>query len=316
MPVARIGTGSGWESGLEMDILKGKVAVVTGASRGFGEAVASLFAREGAQVILAARSRKDLERAAAKIRNAGYDATAFTCDVSNPKQVETLARHVLSVYGGFDIWINSAGTSGPYGATFDLSSEDFLAVLNTNLLGVYHGSRAAMRHFLPRRSGKLINILGAGNRKPVPNQNAYASSKAWVRVFTLALAREYQHSGVGIFLLQPGLMDTALLSRITTYQPYVQRLKNFMPFMIQAAAKKPGIPARKALWLASSATDGKTGLEVRSGSSLGFLFGFLIEGLRRLLKLSKNEIPVEIKIIPSAFSPYDANSGKRVKKRK
>ena len=162
-----------------------------------------------------------------------------------------------------------------------------------------------MRHFLPRGSGKLINILGAGSKKPAPNQNAYGSTKAWIRVFTLALAAETKASGVGVFALQPGLMDTDLLTELVTFKEHEKRLRDFMPFLIRAAGKKPDVAARKALWLASSATDGKTGLDVSVGSSLGFLVGFLREGLRRLLRLPTRPVVMNVKTIPSAFEPLD-----------
>jgi NAD(P)-dependent dehydrogenase (short-subunit alcohol dehydrogenase family) len=163
----------------------------------------------------------------------------------------------------------------------------------------------AMRHFLPRKSGKLINILGAGSKKPAPNQNAYGSTKAWIRVFTLALAAETKESGVGVFALQPGLMDTDLLTEVVTFEEHAKRLREFMPFLIRAAGKKPEVAARKALWLASSATDGKTGLDVSVGSRLTFLMGFLREGLRRLLRLQTRPIEMNIKVIPSAFEPLE-----------
>jgi glucose 1-dehydrogenase len=288
-----------------MNQLEGKVAVITGASRGLGKAIAQLFAREGAKVILSARSTKDIEQNAADLRAEGLEAVAFTCDVSDPKQVDGLARFAIEKYGGFDIWVNNAGIAGPYGATLDLSAEDFLGVLRTNMFGDYYGSVIAMRHFLPRKSGKLINILGAGSKGPVANQNAYGSTKAWIRVFTLALAKEYKDSGVGVYALQPGLMDTDLLTEIVTFEPYEKRLVGFMPFLIRAAGKKPEVAARKALWLASSATDGKTGLDVRVGSSLNFFVGFLREGLRGLFRLPVRKIELNVKLIPSAFEPLE-----------
>ena len=288
-----------------MNTLQGKVAVVTGASRGLGKAIATLFAREGAKVVLAARSKKDIEQTAAELQAEGFAAVTFPCDVSDPQQVEALARFAINTYGQFDVWVNNAGVAGPYGATFDLSPEQFLSVLRTNMFGVYHGSRMAMRHFLPHKSGKLINILGAGSKKPAPNQNAYGSTKAWIRVFTLALATETRGSGVGVFALQPGLMDTDLLTEVVTFKEHGKRLREFMPFLIRAAGKKPEVAARKALWLASSATDGKTGLDVSVGSRLSFLLGFLREGLRRLLRLSSRPVEMNVKIIPSAFEPLE-----------
>ena len=162
-----------------------------------------------------------------------------------------------------------------------------------------------MRHFLPRKSGKLINILGAGSKKPAPNQNAYGSTKAWIRVFTLALAAETRDSGVGVYALQPGLMDTDLLTEVVTFKEHEKRLHDFMPFLIRAAGKKPEVAARKALWLASSATDGKTGLDVSVGSTLNLMIGFLLEGLRNLLHLPARLVEMNIKVIPSAFEPLE-----------
>lgn len=288
-----------------MRILEGKVAVITGASRGLGKAIAQLFAREGAKVVLSSRTKEQIELNAADLRGEGLNAVAFPCDVSDPNQVEELARFAIQEYGGFDIWVNNAGIAGPYGATLELSTDQFLSVLRTNMFGDYHGSVVAMRHFLPRKSGKLINILGAGSKKPVPNQNAYGSTKAWVRVFTLALAAEYKDSGVGVFAFQPGLMDTDLLTEIVTFKDHEKRLRDFMPFLIRAAGKKPGVVARKALWLASPATDGKTGLDVHVGSRISFLIGFLCEGLRSLFRLPVRTVEMNVKIIPSAFEPLE-----------
>jgi glucose 1-dehydrogenase len=288
-----------------MKQLERQIAVITGASRGLGKAIAQLFAREGAKVILSARSTKEIEQNAADLRAEGLEAVSFGCDVSDPKQVEDLARFAVEKYGGFDIWINNAGTAGPYGATLDLAPEDFLSVLRTNLFGDYYGSVLAMRHFLPRKAGKLINILGAGSRGPVPNQNAYGSTKAWIRVFTLALAKETKDSGVGVFALQPGLMETDLLTEVVSFAPFEKRLTGFMPFLIRAAGKKPEVAARKALWLASSATDGRTGLDVSVSSRFTFLVGFLREGLRSLFRLPARKVEINVRIIPSAFEPLD-----------
>ena len=183
-----------------------------------------------------------------------------------PQQVEALAHFAINTYGHFDVWVNNAGVAGPYGATFDLSPEQFLSVLRTNMFGVYHGSRMAMRHFLPRKSGKLINILGAGSKKPAPNQNAYGSTKAWIRVFTLALAAETKHSGVGVFALQPGLMDTDLLTELVTFQEHEKRLREFH------ACAHPGSREETGSGRPQSALAGifGHGWEDRSGCECGF----------------------------------------------
>lgn len=288
-----------------MKTIEGKVAVITGASRGLGKAIARLFASEGAKVVLSGRTTKDIEQNAADLRAEGLEASAFACDVADLNQVEGLARFAIQKYGGFDIWVNNAGAAGPYGSTLDLSTDQFLSVLRTNMFGEYYGSVTAMRHFLPAKSGKLINILGAGSKKPAPNQNAYGSTKAWIRVFTLALAKEYKHYGVGVYALQPGLMDTDLLTDIITFEDHEKRLRGFMPFLIRAAGKKPDVAARKVLWLASSATDGKTGLDVSVSSQFTFLFGFLREGLRSVLGRPARPVELTVRVIPSAFEPLE-----------
>jgi NAD(P)-dependent dehydrogenase (short-subunit alcohol dehydrogenase family) len=288
-----------------MQVLAGKVAVITGASRGLGKAIAQAYARQGARVVLSARTPKDIEKNAADLRAEGLEAVAFACDVSDPAQVEALACFAIEKHGGFDIWVNNAGTAGTYAPTMDVAPDLFLGVLHTNLLGTYYGSTTAMRHFLPRKDGKLINILGAGSRAPVPNQNAYGSTKAWIRVFTLALAKETKDSGVGVYALQPGLMETELLTHIVTVERHEKRLRSFMPFLIRAGGSKPEVAARKALWLASSATDGKTALDVSAGSRFSFLSGFLREGLRQLLHLPARQVELDVKVIPSAFKPLE-----------
>jgi len=286
-----------------MKILEGKVAVITGASRGLGKALVEAYAAEGAKVVLSGRSKDELEKNVAMLESRGFEVSAFVCDISIPQQVEALALFAKHTYGHFDIWINNAGIGGPYGPTLDIAPQDFMTVLQTNMFGTYYGSIVAMRHFLPRKSGKLINILGAGDKGPVANQNPYASSKSWIRVFTLALAKEYKDGGVGVFAFQPGLMDTDLLKEVTTFSDQADRLKRIMPFLIRAIGRQPQVPARKAVWLASSATDGKTGLYVRTGSGLAVLLGFLREGLRQMLRLPVREVDIHTKIILSAFKP-------------
>lgn len=286
-----------------MNQLKGKVAVITGASRGLGLAIARLYAQEGAQVVLSARSQPAIDDASRALNQEGLQSAAFACDVSVLKQVEALADFAIRTYGHIDLWVNNAGIGGPFGPTLDLSVDDFQSVLRTNIFGTYYGSVNAMRHFLPRGTGKLINLLGAGERGPVPNQNAYASTKAWIRVFTLALAREYKASGVGVFALQPGLMETDLLTEVRTFAGYESRLTGFMPFLIRAIGKQPEVAARRALWLASPATDGRTGLYAKTGSPFSVPGGFLREGVRRLLRLPERTVEMHVQILPSAFTP-------------
>ena len=181
-----------------MPLLNGKTAVITGSTRGFGLSMAQEFARQGAAVVVSSRSAEAVEQAVAGLRAGGVRASGLACDVSDLAQVQALAEHAIMTFGALDVWVNNAGLSAPYGPTIHVFPERFTQVTQTNVLGTYHGSLVAMRHFLEGGGGKLINILGRGERGPQPMQNAYASSKAWIKSFTLALAEEYKDSGVGV----------------------------------------------------------------------------------------------------------------------
>ena len=245
-----------------MGQLDGKVAVITGASRGLGSAIAEAYAQAGAAVVLSARSEKALQENVAELTAKGCRAAGFPCDVGNLEQVRALADFAVQTFGRFDIWVNNAGVAGVYGPTVATPIDRFERVVQTNILGTYYGSITALDHFLPQKSGKLINLLGRGDDGPVPFQNAYGPSKTWVRSFTLALAKENKDTGVGIYAFNPGLVDTDMLRKIDSIAGYEKGLARFGT-IIQMWANSPEIPAARALWLASSATDGKTGLEVK-----------------------------------------------------
>jgi pyruvate,water dikinase len=242
-----------------METLKNKVAVITGGSRGLGLGIAKAFVQAGASVVIASRSAGSVERAVAQLRDLGGRAIGTPCDVGELEQVESLAAFACDHFGGFDIWVNNAGISCPTGPAVHIPPEMVTALIRTNIVGVYHGSIVAMRRFVPLGSGKLINMVGKGERRPVPLHSAYASSRAWVRNFTLSMAEEYKSTGVGVFLLNPGLVETDMLQDLHFIEGYEQNLK-ILRVVRRLLANPPEEPAKKALWLASSATDGKTGL--------------------------------------------------------
>lgn len=244
-----------------MGLLQGKVAVITGSSRGLGLAIAETYAREGAAVVIAARTESAVNQAVHYLQDKGYRAAGTVCDMGDLSQVEALAKTATQNFGRVDLWVNNAGVSGVYGPTASIPVVTFERVVQTNILGTYYGSMVALQTMLLQKSGKLINLLGRGEGGPVMFQNAYASSKAWARNFTLALAKEYADSGIGIYAFNPGLVDTDLLRRLDVVAGYESRVKP-LSTIIRLWANPPEVPAQKALWLASSATDGKTGLSV------------------------------------------------------
>jgi len=254
--------------------LKGKVAVITGGTRGLGFCTADALASTGARVVVSSRSQEAVDEAVAVLISRGYEASGITTDVGDLQQVQRLAQHAITHFGGLDIWINNAGVVAPYGPSIVVDPQDFYRVVQTNIIGVYHGSRTALHYFNSQKSGKLINILGLGDSWAAPWQNTYAASKAWMRSYTKALAAENKGSGVSIIAFNPGMTRTDMLTEVDVIEGSEARLKVF-PLIVRMWSNPPDVPAEKIAWLASAATDGKTGLYVslvRPGHILQGLF--------------------------------------------
>lgn len=281
-----------------MKTLENRVSVITGGTRGLGLGIAQAYAAEGSAVVIAGRSQSTLDSALAELRARGARAEGITCDISDVQQVEALAAFAIEKFGTIDIWVNNAGQSAPYGPTIAIPRSEFLQVITTNIIGTYNGSMVALRHMLPKGSGKLINLLGRGadDKKGVKFQNGYAASKMWIRSFTLALASEHADSGVGIFAFNPGLVDTDLLRRVNVVAGYEQHLKP-LETVIRLWGNPPEIPAQKALWLASSATDGKTGMVISVLTWQRLIGGLLHEMVRRARGLPAPDTSLKIHTI-------------------
>jgi glucose 1-dehydrogenase len=282
-------------------ILKDKVAVITGGSRGLGLAIAQTYARAGAKVIIASRTLRTVDLAVASLQKSGYQAAGFACDMADLQQVEALAQHAIQTFGRIDIWVNNAGLSAPYGPTAHIPSNDFLPILQTNIIGTANGSVVAMRHFLPQKSGKLINLLGRGDTGSIPLQNAYSSSKVWVRNFTKALAIEYKDHGVDIFGFNPGLVKTEMISNVQAVKGYEEKL-NPLRFVSMLWANEVDVPAEKALWLASSSTDGKNGSMVTVLTKWMMLSRLIGLPFRKLFNRSTEMLELNVTYVESAVS--------------
>ncbi len=284
-----------------MGALDGKVAVVTGSTRGLGLAIAQAYAREGAEVMLCGRSPEELKQAVAEMAARGHRPSALTADVGELADVKRVAAHAVATYGKLDVWVNNAGVAGVFGPTASLDPAVMERGIRTNILGVYYGSVVAIQRFQTQGTGgKLINMLGRGDRKPTPLQNAYAPTKAWVRSFTGALAKEYAGTGIGVYMLNPGLMDTDLMRKITVMRGFEETVKPLTTVM-RLWANSPEVPAEAAVRLASSATDGKTGIEKHVLTTAGILAGLLRDAGRQLLRRSAPAMTLDIRSI----EPFD-----------
>ncbi len=282
-------------------ILQNKVAVITGGSRGLGYAIAEVYGREGAKVVIASRTQRAVDEAVRKLQGNGVQAAGLACDVSDIQQVEALVEFAVGSFGRVDIWVNNAGLSAPYGPTAHIPSGDFMNVIHTNITGTYNGSVVAMRYFVPQKSGKLINLLGRGDNGSIPLQNAYSSSKVWVRNFTKTLAKEYKNSGVDVFGFNPGLVRTEMLSHVHALNGYEDRM-NPLRFVALLWGNEADVPAQKALWLASSATDGKNGLQVTMLTAWFMLSRLLALPFGRFSKEPRELMELNITSVEPALS--------------
>jgi NAD(P)-dependent dehydrogenase (short-subunit alcohol dehydrogenase family)/phosphohistidine swiveling domain-containing protein len=262
-----------------MEKLKNKVAVITGGTRGLGFGIARAFILEGATVVVASRNKRNIQTALDQLKSYGEKSAGFECDISNLTDTQALADFTIHNFGKFDIWVNNAGISCPTGPSVHIPPHMVTDLIKTNIIGTYYGSITAMRQFLTQSDGKIINMIGKGERTPVPLHNAYASSRAWVRNFTLAMAKEYKTTGIGVFLLNPGLVETDMLQYLHFIQGY-EHLVSTLRIVTRILAKPPEFAAEKAVWLASSATDGRTGLRISTLGMGAVLRGVGREGIR------------------------------------
>ncbi len=200
--------------------LRDQVLVITGASSGIGLATAEAAAREGAKLVLVARSEQALREIVERINSAGGEALAVACDVADRTQIVRAAQAAVARFGRIDTWINNAGLS-IYGRLDEVSESDARRLFDINFWGVVNGSMAALPH-LKAHGGALINVGSEVSEAVVPLQGIYSASKHAVKGFTDALRIEVAHvdqAPVSITLIQPGAVDT----------PFPQHARNYMP---------------------------------------------------------------------------------------
>jgi NAD(P)-dependent dehydrogenase (short-subunit alcohol dehydrogenase family) len=191
--------------------LANQVVVITGASSGIGRATALELGRRGARVVLAARGEPALRETAHEVRRAGGDAQAVVTDVADWGQVEDLARAAVGHYGRIDTWVNNAAVI-EYASVEQTTSEEAEQILRVNLLGVIHGSKAALAVMHRQGGGTVINVGSIESWFGVPYHAVYSASKHGVKGFTEALRRELrlERSPVQVVLVAPGATDTPL----------------------------------------------------------------------------------------------------------
>lgn len=197
-----------------MSQLANQVAVVTGAGRGIGRAIAMKFAAEGADVVCVSRTAENSEKVAAEIRGTGRKAWAYAVDVSEAKAVEAAAEKILADASKVDILVNNAGVTRD-GLIMRMSEADWDSVIDTNLKGAFLFTKGFARAFARQRSGRIINIASVIGLMGNAGQCNYAASKSALFGFTKSIARELASRNITANVLAPGFIETDMTSGIT-----------------------------------------------------------------------------------------------------
>ena len=240
-----------------MNTLKGKVAIITGASSGIGYATAKLFAREGAKLVLAGRSKSKLDALLGELHGMDGQAVALDGDVREEAFAQALVNLALTQYGGLDIAFNNAGCLGTLGSTPELSLADWDFTLQTNLSSAFLGAKYQLPAMVARGGGSLIFTSSfVGHTVGFAGMAAYSASKAGLVGLTQSLATEFGSSGVRVNALLPGGTDTPMGEEFMS-TPEVRRAIESLYVFKRIAS--PEEIAQSALYLASDASSFTTG---------------------------------------------------------
>jgi NAD(P)-dependent dehydrogenase (short-subunit alcohol dehydrogenase family) len=249
--------------------LQGKTAIVTGASRGIGEAIARQYARAGAQVVLAARKLEGLEAVARSINESGGSAIAQACHTGKPEECEQLVRSAVAHFGKVDVLVNNAATNPHFGPMLTVDWGMWDKTFDVNVKGYFTLARAVAQHLIDRNApGSIVQVTSVVGQIGAPLQGVYAMTKAAVISMTKTLAMELGSAGVRVNAIAPGLIETRFASALTANDSIRDMIVG------RTALGRLGQPedvAGAALFLASDASSYVTGatLVVDGGWTVG-----------------------------------------------
>ena len=236
--------------------LMGKVALVTGASRGIGAATARAFSEEGVSVLLAARTEREIDALAKEINAAGGSAIAAVVDVRNYEDLARAVKRCIDELGGLDIIVNNAGVIDPISHMADSDPESWALSADINYKGVYFGMWAVLPHFLEQGSGTIDTVSSGAAHGPMEGWSHYCGAKAGAHMLTRCAHKENSEKGLRVFGLSPGTVATEMQIKIKAsgINPVSQLDPN--------VHIDPSWPARAIVWLCTEAANEFCGEEV------------------------------------------------------
>ena len=237
--------------------MEGKVALVTGGSRGIGESIARAFGQAGAQVAIASRKMEGVTAAAERLRAAGAVVEPFACHAGKPDDVAALVAAVIARFGRIDVLVNNAATNPHFGPMMTADDPAFEKTFEVNVKGYLHTARAVARHLVDRGApGSLIFVSSVAGIAAAPLQGIYGMTKAAVLSMTRTLAVELGPSGIRVNAIAPGLVETRFSTALVQNPDIVRRVVDRTPLGRYA---QPDEIAGAALFLASDAASFVTG---------------------------------------------------------
>lgn len=239
--------------------LTGKVALVTGASRGIGESIAKLLAQYGAEVIVSSRKIEGCEAVASAIRDAGGKATALACHVGDMQQISDTFAAIKSQYGRLDILVNNAAANPYYGHILDTDLGAFEKTVDVNVRGYFFMSTEAGKIMREQGGGVILNTASVNGLVPGDKQGIYSITKAAVISMTKAFAKECGPLNIRVNALLPGLTDTKFASALTTNDAILNKALKQIPL---GRVAQPDEMAGTVLYLVSDASSYTTGTTV------------------------------------------------------
>ena len=193
--------------------LAGRTALITGASQGLGLEIARSYLREGARIVIRARSERTLQSAQEELAGLG-EVHGRPADVASPEEVEALVAFAVQQLGGLDVLVNNAGVYGPKGGIDDVDWAAWVKAIEINLMGSVLPARVALPHLRAAERGKVVQLSGGGATAPLPFLSAYAASKAAVVRFMETLAGEVARDGIDVNAIAPGALNTRMLDEV------------------------------------------------------------------------------------------------------
>ena len=242
-----------------MTQFKDQVVLITGASRGIGEAIAHQFAAEGAQVIVSSRSQEGVDAVAAAINEQGGKAAAITCHNGDRESREQLIAQTVEQFGRLDVMINNAAANPYFGNVLDMGFEAILKTIEVNIEGYFHMSQLAGQQMRTQGGGVILNTSSVNGRTTGYNQSLYSASKAAIISMTESFAKECAPFGIRVNAILPGLTDTKFASALTQNEAM---LKMILPQIPLGRVAQPEEIAPAYLFLASDAAKYITGVSL------------------------------------------------------